>query len=492
MSRSRAHGWTWGLVAALGPILAASAAGQEGDAAPAGRWEVPAAGLSLPLPAGFERVTGRTGQPLLKRVDPTARYGDNVQVRCEAQPEPATPEELLEAARASSRIVEELEVLTAEVRDVAGIPSAWLEYRGLLEGLRLRWLIVSFMNEGVRVAIVVTGLDRRWDAVTGPAATAALAGLELRPADDAPPPARPRIDYPTFGLSLVPPDGWLDLEPEEGWEVGAWLQVGGGEPRRSLLVEARPKTRQSLPELASDIAQGLGGEVAAVTSLAGAPARLVAPGEGNQPGVGRVLVSLRSGVFYLLVARGGIDDATWDAAIASWRWRDLAPPSEHLELHDQVQPLLEGRFYMNYPRVLRPFEARRQRGSTLLGLHNYARDRTELSIRVALGENTEGRELGDLASEFGARAMAELGRPDAELAWRDAGSPKGVLVSDVVTYSGRGPAGAETEQDVVYGLMRLRPAHFALVNFSIFHEDPAVRARYHELCREVLATVRDP
>ena len=305
--------------------------------------------------------------------------------------------------------------------------------------------------------------------------------------------AKAALALPTFGVTVKPPAGWMQI-PEGGPGMAArWAKTSPDQTSMlaALTVEVEPLgTRTPEQHLQVLVNKMKAKVIEPQTKLGNVPAtRLVveAPLKGAQLRPVEAIVAIQNRCAYVLGAMSseGTDVAAdVEAVRASWTWSKPEAPAKHLALRAERFPAL-GRFLVNGPAILRPFPIG-EKGQIHLGLFNYQTLQPEFFANIQVMP-AQGGVTPEFCDTFGKRLQDRL-KLKAPPTWTKVpGEPARYLSSTLLV-----PAGAtspdEPAQHVRYGLVNLNDAA-GLLSFTITPSEAKDQAAYEGATGAIMQSI---
>jgi hypothetical protein len=215
-----------------------------------------------------------------------------------------------------------------------------------------------------------------------------------------------RMQFPTWGIELVPPAGWTRMPESDFTVMAQWTPSDGSTGLFRILVT--PMLTRTVGSVADSLARGLQATVVD-TTLDGRVAKRV---QGGADGTSEI-VCQREG--YLIEIRchhsaavAKVDDL--EAMREGWRWTDIEAPAKHPELRPDSTPLTD-QIVVQFPVHFRAWPI----PPTPPGTVRYAavdlmrqRIRREFDVELSMPPNIQGQPLDKLATLLSEPYQREL------------------------------------------------------------------------------------
>jgi len=231
--------------------------------------------------------------------------------------------------------------------------------------------------------------------------------------------------FPTFGVALTGPSGWVHLPGGSAGVITRWGKANPqtGEVVAAGMVEVEPIDAEVGNQYAKRLAQRIGGTVEPGTvDLGGVKAIRVtagaAGGNGVHPGV--AIIAKRGKFAYVLStfesSRNSASDAV-ESVRSAWKWLKVEPVTRHLQDLSPPFPAF-GRFSLSVPAMARPFEVKNPSGQMHLGIFDYVSSKPVMDIElVVLTPTGDTSKMKEIISET---LMRQAGLTQS-LTWSDRG-----------------------------------------------------------------------
>jgi hypothetical protein len=227
-----------------------------------------------------------------------------------------------------------------------------------------------------------------------PVVRAFLAALLLLPALIAPPAwaeltrADVEVAFPTFGVTLTGPFGWVHLPGGSAGMISRWGKI---DPRTTevlamVTAEVEPLEAMSLPQYAMNVAQRMGGKIEREkVDLNGVKAIRVSPGQSDAAGLrpSTAFVATKGKYVYVVASfesKGAPAADGLESVRRAWRWLPIEPVVKHLQ--QQSPPFPAAGLTLRVPAIARPFAVKDARTQSHLAVFDYVAGVPTLDIEV--------------------------------------------------------------------------------------------------------------
>jgi hypothetical protein len=234
--------------------------------------------------------------------------------------------------------------------------------------------------------------------------------------------------YPTFGVALTGPAGWVRLPGGGAGAIARWGKVSPGtnEVVAVVTAEVEPVTAEPATEYAKRLAKQLGGKVSPA-AIAGVKGFRITAGPPEKPGPSpsAALVVRRGSLVYVLTAIDVPENSAADAletVRSGWQWVPVEPVTKHLnDLSDPFVAL--GKVSLQVPTVARPGNVKDATRQLHLSLFDYMAVMPVMDIEVVT--TATGGDSGRTRDSLNQFITQQRGAGQPPLTWRElAGTPK--------------------------------------------------------------------
>ena len=308
--------------------------------------------------------------------------------------------------------------------------------------------------------------------------------------------AAPRSDvetaFPTFGVALTGPAGWVHLQGGRPGMITRWGKFNAqGELTAALMAEVEPAEHEPAAQYAQKLAKRIGGKVSPA-DLGGVKGFRVTAGPGSAPGPRfSSAVLARRGKFIYVLSSIEPPDApaadAFEAVRAGWKWLPPEPVTKHLS--QLTPPLLAfGRMTISLPAIARPFDVKDPRSQLHLGVFDYATSTNVVDIDLAgfpiTGDAHKTRDaIGNtIAQQFDGKQP---------VTWDDEGGTPRRWVSNAFERTSPPPARGKRPVKTVtrYAFVELNDRDAVILTFSYVLASPGERATYDEVADAIVRSI---
>jgi hypothetical protein len=289
------------------------------------------------------------------------------------------------------------------------------------------------------------------------------------------PEADRRLRLPTWGVSLVPPEGWTEQVRDKPKTIARWALPGGrpNEVKAMIMVEdgVPQKAGATAAEAVEGLAKAWGGIVSDTpTTLDGVPAvRVTAPPRSPRLSPVEAIAALHRGRIYLImggVAGGASCAAEVEALRSSWKWIDVEPPAKSLELVEPSGRLLNGAVTMKVPRFAYWDLTLDRSEAEMLCLYNPVNGKSDFSVYIGLVPNPAATKMEDFRTGLADGLFSRM-KLSAKPAWRNfKGDPDRCISDTVVTELADGKPVKRVQGRMRWSLIRLDAKRVVMINFQ--------------------------
>ncbi len=210
------------------------------------------------------------------------------------------------------------------------------------------------------------------------------------------------LDLPTYGISVLPPRGMVQIIETSPDEIAVWSRVEKGTGRivEVVRIEILHSEGHNLAQIASESAKQAGGEVAKRGfKLAGMPAlscefKNPRPAQAGELATTAMFLAARKELIYRASIQsaligGNLRSSDMQPLIESWKWEEIVSPGSRLELRREPT-LVFDQLGICLPAILRPYPADDSTMEMSFGVEDYRRESTDFLItfsRIPKEEN---------------------------------------------------------------------------------------------------------
>lgn len=196
------------------------------------------------------------------------------------------------------------------------------------------------------------------------------------------------VQFPTFGVSLTPAEGWVRIFEGGAGHICRWAQMDAKTKNVSVLVVAEtvPASGRSFDAYVEELRKNGGGRLEEKKALLDNEPASVVSAEAKTKGLGfrRGIIGHHGDNFYTLSVFAA-DNADHAAELenfrAGWKWMPLESPTKHLDLLEGPVPIGYGLLTIRVPKAMRPYPA--DKGTSCLGIHDYTKKKSVFFLNMA-------------------------------------------------------------------------------------------------------------
>jgi len=319
------------------------------------------------------------------------------------------------------------------------------------------------------------------------------------------------VEFPTFGVAVVPPAAgeWVEVPAGRPTKVVQWtkVDVGTRKPRAFLSVDVEEAAGRTVRAFADELAKRVNGmtSVTPPLSVGGEPtvrvhAPTAATATGPQP-TDAIVVEHAGWAYTLALFRvpSEAGQADLETLARGVKWVPLEPPVKSLDLKT-VRTLFRGRFDVTVPDAMRPIPADEAPTRVHLSLANLLARRTEYFVMIQLLAKKQDTPFEQMEQALIDGANRKT-RKAEQWEWEPrrggvAGGPVRVATRAVevehmegITDAATGASGAARPW-MQWGLVKLDEQRVILLHFTINTDNSEDRAAYEQLGGRIVDSVR--
>lgn len=197
------------------------------------------------------------------------------------------------------------------------------------------------------------------------------------------------LDLPTYGISVLPPRGMVQMIETAPEEIAVWSRIdkASGRVIEAVRIEVLDSEGHDLAQVAAESAKQAGGEVGRRGfNVDGKPAlscefKKPQPPEGSDLATTAMFLADRKQLVYRVSIQsaligGNLRASDMQPLIESWKWEPIASPASRLELRREPTQVFE-QFSICLPAILRPYPTDDATVEISYGVEDYRRQVTD-------------------------------------------------------------------------------------------------------------------
>jgi hypothetical protein len=309
-------------------------------------------------------------------------------------------------------------------------------------------------------------------------------------------PADVERTYPTFGVRLTGPAGWLQLAGGRPGLITRWGKPSPetGEVTSAIVVELEPAEAQTPSQYAAMVAQRSGGTVDRSTvDVAGVRGYTVTAAAGQASGVrtASTLVVKRGSLMYVVTAfetPGAPVSGEMDRVRMAWKWVPVEPVAKYVQNLSPPFPVF-GKLSMSLPELARPYDVKDPSAQMHQLVFDYTANKPVVDIEmIALPAGRDANQAKEMVNQ-GVMEQARLAQP---LTWTEQGGRPRRWVSSSFDQKSPGPVrGAPPIVTVArYAVVELSERESALLTIQYVIAKPSDRPAFEAANDAILKSIR--
>jgi len=311
-----------------------------------------------------------------------------------------------------------------------------------------------------------------------------------------PTPADVEKTYPTFGVRLTGPAGWLQMAGGRPGLITRWGKPSPetGEVASAIVVELEPAEAQTPAQYAAMVAQRSGGTVDRSTvDVAGVRGYTVtaAAGQGSGVRVSSTLVVKRGPLMYVVTGfeSPGLPVAgAMDGVRTAWKWVPVEPVAKYLQNLSPPFPLF-GKLSMSLPELARPYDAKDSNAQLHQLIFDYTANKPVVDIdMIALPAGRDANQAKEMVNKV-VMEQAGLAQP---LTWTEEnGRPRRWVSSSFDQKSpGQGRGAPPIVTVARYAVVELSEHDSALLTIQYVIGKPSERPAFEAANDAIVKSIR--
>jgi hypothetical protein len=301
--------------------------------------------------------------------------------------------------------------------------------------------------------------------------------------------------YPTFGVALTGPAGWMQLAGGKPGLITRWGKPNPetGEVAAAIIIEVEPVQTETAAQYAAKLAQRIGGTVDRSTvDLAGVRGYTIAAGPSPAGGVrvASTLVAKRGTFMYVVTgfeSPGAPVSGALESVRIAWKWMPVEPVSKHLQSLSPPFPVF-GKLSMSLPEMARPLDVKDPGAQMHLGIFDYLVNKPVMDVEmITLPPGRAAKQAKEWVSQM-ITEQAGLSQP---LSWTDQGGRPRRWVSSPFERNSPGPARGSPPVVTVsrYAVVEVNERESALLTLQYVIGKPSERSAFEAANEAIVRSI---